>query len=379
MTKKNLLGKPALKVKEVKKENEQEIVTADKPRKLLLRNELALGDVVVMTAALRDLHKTYPNKFITDYEGSCKEVLENNPYITKIPRDDPDLEIIEMDYGSYLNKTASTERKTNYPYHFLHGYAHCLEDKLGVPLRLTDFKGDIYLSQSEKSWQSQVEEMGIKNPYWIIVSGGKECFTAKWSNPNHLQDVVDYFKGKITFVQVGEKFHWHPLLKGTINLIGRTDLRQLIRLVYHSVGVVCPVTAHAHLAAAVPTKPENPFHRACVVLAGSREPSSWEAYPMHQYLKTDGMLSCSQHGACWKNRCQPMEDGDDKDTDLCLKPVEITVKGISNQYYSIKPINGVAKIKIPQCLDMITPFEICNAIEKYYNGGLIEYNRKNKQ
>ena len=36
-----------------------------------------------------------------------------------------------------------------------------------------------------------------------------------------------------------------------LDLRGKTDLRQLIRLVYHAQGVLCPVTLAMHLAAAV--------------------------------------------------------------------------------------------------------------------------------
>ena len=79
---------------------------------------------------------------------------------------------------------------------------------------------------------SQVEEdpIGWREDFWIIVAGGKYDFTAKWWDPRRFQQVVDHFAGRIQFVQCGEANHWHPRLRGVIDLVGKTDLRQFIRL-----------------------------------------------------------------------------------------------------------------------------------------------------
>jgi len=134
-----------------------------------------------------------------------------------------------------------------------------LEQKLGVRIPATEFKGDIHLAPQEKRWMSQVEELGFRGRFWIMMAGGKFDFTAKWWNPAWYQRVVDHFRGRIQFVQCGEAQHWHPQLDGVINLVGKTDIRQFVRLMYHADGVVCPVTFAMHLAAAVET-------RACYAL-----------------------------------------------------------------------------------------------------------------
>ena len=105
-------------------------------------------------------------------------------------------------------------------------------------------------------------------------------------------------RGASFFVQVGEAGHHHPALRGVLDLRGKTDLRQLVRLVHHAQGVLCPVTLHMHLAAAVPVKAGMPRNRPCVVVAGGREPSQWEAYPHHQYIHTNGALPCCDNGGC---------------------------------------------------------------------------------
>jgi hypothetical protein len=167
--------------------------------------------------------------------------------------------------------------------------------------------------------------------------------------------VVDHFRGRIHFVQCGEAGHWHPPLQGVINLVGRTNLRDFVRLMYHAEGVVCPVTLAMHLAAAVETPSGDRGTRPCVVIAGGREPAHWEAYPNHQYLSTNGALACCRNGGCWKSRCQLVGDGDAKDRqELCRQPVQVT-----------------PELRIPRCLDMITPADVIRRIELYYEGGAL--------
>jgi ADP-heptose:LPS heptosyltransferase len=309
-------------------------------RKLILRNELSPGDIVTLTAAVRDLHHSHPGRFITDVRTTCPALWEHNPFITPVADDDPLAEIIECHYPLIHQSNTA-------PYHMLHGFRMFLEEKLGVVIQAHSFKGDIHLSAAEKGWMSQVEEIeGLGARYWIIVSGGKLDFTAKWWD--RCQAVVDHFKGRVRFVQCGEAQHHHPALRDVIDLRGKTNTRQLVRLMYHADGVVCPVTFLMHLAAAVETKPGRAKNRACVVIAGGREPSQWEAYPHHQFLHTNGMLPCCDHGGCWRSRVEPLNDGDEKDKSLCLRPI-------------ILPSGR----KLPQCLDMITARQVIDAVENY--------------
>ena len=126
---------------------------------------------------------------------------------------------------------------------------------------------------------------------------------------------------------------------------------------YHAEGVVCPVTFPMHLAAAVPTKPEGPKNRACVVIAGGREPAHWEAYPHHQFISNNGALSCCANGGCWKSRCHALGDGDAKDREnLCEQPV------------AVQP-----DLCIPRCMHMITPEDVVRRIGIYYEGGALSF------
>ena len=70
------------------------------------------------------------------------------------------------------------------------------------------------------------------------------------------------------FVQVGETEHHHPALRGVLDLRGRTDLRQLVRLVHHAQGVLCRVTLAMHLAAALEVR--GGVRSAATLAAGVR-------------------------------------------------------------------------------------------------------------
>jgi ADP-heptose:LPS heptosyltransferase len=330
-------------------------------KKVILKTGLSPGDVIMLTSAVRDLKKAHPN-FQIDVRTPAMQIWQHNPYLTNLDEKDPEVNIIKVEYPLI-------HRSNTGPFHFIHGYRMFLEEALGIKIPAGEFKGDIHLSPQEKTWISQVEEMKIKDDFWIVMSGGKYDFTAKWWSPVELQKVIDHFRGKILFVQCGEKGHFHPELKSTINLVGKTDTRQFIRLVYHSSGVLCPITFAMHLAAAVPMKPNQPKNRACVVWAGGREPAQWEAYPNHRYLSTNGALMCCDNGGCWKSRCMTVGDKDSKDTNnLCIYPTEIN--------YKIKmPLKSAEEnMKIARCLDMIKAEDVIKAIEMYYIGGALRYN-----
>ncbi len=344
------------------------------PTRLILRSFQCPGDVVVLTAAVRELHRQYPGRYQTDVRTSTPAIWENNPYLTAIADNDAEARSIEMHYP-LINQ--SNQR----PMHFLEGYCDYLAAQLGLPsLRPQEFRGDIHLSDQERGWMNQVQETtGFNGRFWLINAGSKRDFTCKqWPLANY-QAVVDRFRGRLVFVQIGSTEHNHAPLEHVIDLRGKTDHRQLIRLVHHSAGVLTGVSYPMHLAAAVPCRPLAPqaepaspnreaFHegrdppqvprrsahgvsglrlRPCVVINGGREPPHWEQYPGHQYLHTIGSLDCCATGGCWKSRATPLGDGDHKDRDLCQQPVD----------------------GHPRCMWLIRPTEVVYAIERWQEVG----------
>ena len=324
--------------------------------KLILRNFQSPGDILMLTAAVRDLCRAFPD-WQVDVRTSCPDLWKNNPYLTPLSEEEQGVRVIDMHYPLI-------HKSNTLPYHFIHGFRMYLEEVLKVKIPAGEFKGDVHLSDEERDWPTWLEEVEEGEEFWIVVAGGKLDFTAKWWDPNYYQIVIDHFRSKIRFVQVGCSEHFHYRLRGVVDLIDKTSIRQLVQLMYHAAGVLCPVTFAMHLAAAVPTRPGRPRNRPCVVVAGGREPPQWEAYPYHRYLAVNGALPCCDNGGCWKSRCTLVGDGDEKDfKDLCVYPVTVR----SSVEYPRHKIAG--ELRIPRCMRMVTPGDVIRAISLYLDWG----------
>ena len=333
-------------------------------QKLILRCPYALGDTVLLTAALRDLHLCCPRAFQTDVRTGFVDVWANNPHLTALEEYDKDVRIIDCDMPLI-------ERSDQAGVHALNGFLQFLGQQLNVGLRLTDFRGDIHLSSEERNTSPAVWGTGGDFPFWLIGAGGKYDCTVKWWEPARYQAVVDHFRDRIQFVQVGRLEHFHPRLRGVIDLRGRTTVRELINLMHHADGVLCGVTSLMHLAAAVPMKPPRRFEaRACVVVAGGREPPHWEAYPGHQFIHTVGTLACCARGGCWKSRTKPL--GDDPPRRPGAPPDKSQAfpmaRGSTDRADAAEKLCVDVRGEWPRCMDMISAGEVIGRIELYLKG-----------
>jgi len=308
------------------------------PIKLIIYNNLCPGDCLIMTSALRCLHKQYPGKFLTDVRSFCEPIFRNNPEIT--PIDDHDADAV------HLWTTYPLVNKTNQrPVHFMEGYVDWFEKQLGLRLHLEVNRPFIHFSKEELDLPHQVQ-----GKYWVVNAGYKLDYTIKKWKHEFFQDVVDYFHGKIQFVQIGlegKKHHVHKPLERVINLIGKTDLRQLMLLVCHSQGGLGPVTCVQHIYAAL----QKPY----VVLHGAREPIFWTAYHTQKVFSNIGTLPCCKEQACWKSRVVAIKDDDKKNKRLCKLPVLLDDDPTA------------------QCMYNIKPEQVVSAIEDWYKGGVLEY------
>jgi ADP-heptose:LPS heptosyltransferase len=222
-------------------------------RKVILRNFQAPGDIVVLTAAIRDLKLSYPN-FLIDVRTTAMEIWENNPYLTPLNENDKNVEIYDVGYPLIHNSNEGS-------YHFIHGFRKDIEDKLKIKIKPEFLRGDIHISDAERGWYSAVyEELGKDVQYWIINAGYKNDYTCKQWDFQRYQKIIDELP-EITFVQIGVKdaSHIHPKLTGKnlINLVGETSNRQLIRLIYNSFGVITPCLILSLLILALKDKVER--------------------------------------------------------------------------------------------------------------------------
>lgn len=263
---------------------------------LILKNMQSPGDIMMITACVRDLKKWYPD-FQIDVRTSCDPIWENNPYITSLRS--CDAQVLEIEYPLIHE---SNQRKD---IHFLHGFIAHINDKFGLSpqVKLTEFKPDLHLTQEEKEKKLENEP---DEPFWVVVPGGKSDFPHKVMWKERWQDVVDQLDD-IPLVLSGAKDggHFHFDLQGDqiTNMIGKTNMRELFGLISRSVGVLSHVTLHMHAAMGLDVK--------AVTIAGGLEPISWEGYPgiNHKYIHTIGDLDCCKNDACWKlKNCNNLKD-----------------------------------------------------------------------
>lgn len=327
----------------------QETVPSAGRRKILIKNFQALGDIAMLTVAVRDLVEQHGDKVAVGVQTGAGTIWANNPHITNLDPNDPTVEKIDAGYPSI-------HRSNSHPVHFVFSFHEFLSEKLGLEIRPGPWAGSIYLSSEEKASVSPVEErLGKDNVMWVINAGYKRDFTAKQWDFRRYQDLISMFP-EITFVQIGiggNPHHIHPELEGPnlINMIGKTNDRELFRVIFHSAGVITPVSCPMVLAYMIPPHPKYKRKtRACVVLAGGREPNHWQQGPSQHMLHTCGLLPCCDQGGCWKSRVTKLGDGDDKDNSLCERPVSLP--------------NGQT---IAGCMDMIKTADAARIIRAHYD------------
>ena len=143
-------------------------------KKIIFRNFQSPGDIVKLTAAVRDLHQCHPNQFLTDVRTPFPELWEHNPYITPLDESDPDVEAMEAHYPLI-------HQSNELPYHFLFGFSDYFNQQLNLNIRPQAYRGDLYLSAEERALPSPDQDIaGLDRPYCIIASGGKFDFSINW-------------------------------------------------------------------------------------------------------------------------------------------------------------------------------------------------------
>lgn len=288
-------------------------------RKLILHHPLDLGDVVMMTPAVRDLHFAFPNEFQTDVRTRFSDVWLNNPYITPIADDAG--ERIEVGYPSINNPGSGA---------FADAFRLHLSELLNLKIPHTTMNPDIHLTDAEKQASIVTEKFGYAGKYWVINAGYKADVILK--HYPFWQEVADRLKNKVQLVQIGAANDHHTPLENVFNLIGQTSIRELIRVIYQSEGTIGPISAQFVIAAA--------FNKPSVIVAGGKEPPRWQMFNNHRYLHVCGCLPCAPGNGCW-----------------------------TGKYQDCKSRVG----DVPRCFAMISPDEVARNVLLYYDGGILKY------
>jgi ADP-heptose:LPS heptosyltransferase len=355
MSKKSRENNRKRKEKKMHKNNlrivkEHEIPRFNTNNILILRNGQSPGDGVMLAFAITSLMQAYPGKFIVEVETPYNELFQGL-YASGMIRH---LTEGEREVAQVLEIGYETIHKSNqYPYFYMTGMLYDLEEKLGITIPPAEYSGFVTLEEVETHWFSAPREiLGKDVPYWILNAGWKDDYTAKQWSTSEYQRLVDMFPNEY-FVQIGHTDHNHPELAGDnlINLVGKTDLRQLIRLIWSSYGVITPCSMAMLLSYAIPPHPRyRSKSRACIAITGGREPNHWHQGPNMQYVHTCGMLPCCDYGGCWKSRVIRLEDGEVHDDSLCEYPITL-------------PDGQV----VAKCMTMIKAEDVARHMENYIN------------
>jgi len=333
-------------------------------QKLVLEFHRAPGDVLMMTGLVRDLKRTYGERFQIDVRSQFPAIWRHNPYLTKLSSRDRDVQTINL--GGNREDAADKEgirwskagAKGGAKVHYATVFHRVFEKRTGLHVPVLEPHGDLHLSPAERA------NPLIGGRYWIVVPGGKTDMTTKWYPQNRWQAVVDRLRPwGLQFVQEGstKEIHVHPPLTGVLSAVGQTSVRDIILNIHHAEGIICGCSFPMHIAGAL-SKP-------CVVVFGGREEPWYEWYSdhynafgdqasptkvPHRLLHTLGLLSCCTDRGCWLRRTEKLHDGHaDYDKSLCLKPVRAS--------------DGVT----PACMDLISPAHVCEAVMSYYEDGTL--------
>lgn len=312
------------------------------PKEVLFHNRQAIGDILTMTAAIRDFKKQFPDTRV-GVNTTAMHLWDNNPNIDHTFRAgslEANKATIKIGPGFLTNKSGLWD------YHMANAFRMDIQNKMGLKFTQGEIRPDIWLTQEEYD-RSPI----IDGPYWIFIYGGEPGWPSK--QYHRWQEVINILKDDIKFVQLGVSKHPYPRLENVIDFIGKTEdrdtgIRDLFNIFLHSQGSLGLVSMHMHLSAA--------FGNPCCVLAAGREPASFTQYYGHQYFHNNGALPCVEQKACWACKLEGCRN--------LVKPSNQCTKG----HPTIE--------KIPKCVDIIEPEQIAEGIRMYYKGGRLEYGKK---
>jgi hypothetical protein len=214
---------------------------------------------------------------------------------------------------------------------------------------------DLHLSEEERTVPF------VSGRYWVLMGGCKHDMTVKQWDYRAYQALIDQLLPEgVRFVQTGSSSdkNIQPDFNNVLNLVGQTSVRDLFRLIWHSDGVLCPMTSAMHIAAWA--------QKPCVVIAGGREAQSWEHYcdnpeyfgatktkvtVPHRFLHTLGQLACAPTQGCDKLAVVKKRNTDRK---ICQQPI-------------LMP----SGIHVARCMEMIKVDTVANAVMSYYRDGTL--------
>lgn len=306
------------------------------PKKLILINRQCPGDILMLTAAVRDLHETFPDIEI-GVHTRFPWLWENNPYIKPYligynnpqnPEDNP--ERVDIGYKTPHQDPNIPERE-----HFIYAFHRSLERKFGFQITRGIPYPDIHLGENDTPLLKDVVL-----PILLVNAGSKSDFPIKQWPHNYFQEVVDALSDRYLVVQIGEtQTGSHQPLKGVVDMLDKTPGRDIVRLMRQASAVITGVSFPMHLCAAL--NAADGLNRKCVVIAGRRENTYWEKYTNMHYLQGGCDKTLPELG-CWNRWLPPVVNWK---PEICTN----AVRGEDGRYFA-KCIYDIKSEDVIRCL-----------------------------
>ena len=282
--------------------------------KILFYTHNHLGDTLLSTALIRDLKKQFQDIEI-GFQSNYQAVFDGNPNISEF--DNPDVSV-KLEYTPFSQRTADGGN-------LFEGWRKHFEIMARIKVNYGPEEIDLYYKEYEK-------ERLFDQDYIVINAGNQSCSEIK-SYP-FWQEIVNKLKRDFTIIQIGgsEKRDRHIPIDGAVNLIGKTTIRDLMRLVRDAKAVISPPSAVSVLAT------QKDFHGVNAIINGTREPDLLTGYKNSIHF---GNVCCKNYNK--KSGCMKFYINN-----------PLTMKSCFN----VKEINGK---QYPLCM-CVDPDEIANKV-----------------
>lgn len=332
------------------------ILKKDEPKSfLILQTETALGDTLVTTGFFKDFKEQFPNYKIyykvdsnNSYAINQKiDVFKNNSNVSIWNGEHVDM-IIEYKCGEYYEKSDVIPCIMNSIIYEI------FNKNTGLSVIQNTFNIDVYPTNEEILNILNKFDINLSKPICLVCAGVHPSInTVKYVGTKKIQTIIDSLKDKITFIQIGDTGNGYiqNRLNNVINLVDKTNVRDLFALMYYSSFVLTGIHSLLHIASM-----KSKFNKNVYVFYGNREcPEYYSTYLKldHTKFKLLG-YDKEKYKKCLNDRC------------CCLKDIT----NVNDYNKNLKLCCSVVKVEneyIAECMNNINENDIINDIKEILN------------
>ncbi len=282
-------------------------------KRVFIRTWGGIGDCLMMTPAIRALKKENPKrKIMVVCNQNHKNLLETNPYIDQlsVSPDESAFKGIKL----WERKYFPSYKRFNPGISDMGHAADIIGEMLDVKLK--DMKPDIFLSEDDEQFALDTlkKSNGKKT---ILLHPSTKISNKEWNKKNG-EMIVKKFK-EFQFIQLG--LEEDEMIKGCLDLRGRTTVRQAIALLKHADLLVSVDSFLNHATMAVGTKG--------VILFGASTPKVWGYDNNINIYKNVDCAPCTdtKSDECDHRKCM---------TQISVEEVADAINAALNGYIDIK-------------------------------------------